>query len=459
MPGARWRSPEETARILAAYDATSGKRRLMDAAAALGCHRSTVARVVAERAGRRRKDVGGAARDGKGPGPGQQSARSAEVGREGETAPAEVTIADGTVTATDRLYSLDDLLRFGAADLSRFYVVSHRFGWYGPTRNPSVENLVGLRPLPGFMLPDAAPPAIRRLPAPPKGHGAPRVTVAFGDTHFGASRDPWTSEVIPYHDEHALDCALQLVEHLAPDAIVFLGDGLDLPEFSTKYDRDPEQEYTTGIAVEAARAWLQALRRTARHAAIYWTEGNHDRRIRDYMRKVAKAAAVLRNPDGAHSVDLPRLLGLADLDVEFVPADRDVRIDDVRYVHGDNREWADLGAVKSRGGATAAEMLKAATECTVYGHTHKAELGARRLHVGGGYRRIWVASPGGLMRPDGVLPGERPDEDRTQGAAVVTSWPDGRASLQLAEIDGGVLTLGQRRWASRVDSCASQAAA
>jgi hypothetical protein len=462
MPrGGRYRTPEYTSRVLAAYDAAEGRTRTARAKAAAvvaGVDRATVLRVVAER--------DGDGRDGKGPGAGSKTARCPERATETAeaTAPAEerrpeVAVADGSIVATDRLYSLDDLLYFGAADRAAWYVSEHRFGWYGPTRNPCVQNQATLRPLPAFLRPEAEPPVIRRLPAPPRAVGAPTVVVALGDSHFGADRDQWTGAVEPYHDARALDLALQLVEHLAPDAVVLLGDLLDLPEWSTKYERSPEQEYTTGLAVEAARTWLQALRRAARHSRIVLLEGNHERRVRDYMAKVAKHAAVVRLPDGDPMVAVPRILGLAELDVEFIPADRDLRIDDVRYVHGDNREWADLGRVKSGGGATAAEMLKRATECTVYGHVHRDEAGARRVHDRGRYRRIWVASPGCLARDDGALPGERPDEDRSQGALVVTSWPDGRASRQVAEIEGGVMLLGQRRWEARPDSCSSQAAA
>ena len=55
------------------------------------------------------------------------------------------------------------------------------------------------------------------------------------DAQFGFRRHVETGVLDPFHDRQALDCVLQVAELEKPDTIIYLGDMMDLPEWSDKF--------------------------------------------------------------------------------------------------------------------------------------------------------------------------------------------------------------------------------
>lgn len=206
----------------------------------------------------------------------------------------------------------------------------------------------------------------------------------------------------PLHDDHAWECAFKAAKFLRPDAIVMLGDMLDLAPFG-KYRLKHGLRGTTQQTLDDMRAKLTRLRRENRGAQIHWLAGNHEERLNNALTDHVPEAATVTG------FAIPALLGLDKLDV-FYHGPYGVRItfDGVDYTHGDKHgTW---------GGQTAAKYLaRATTRSVVFGHSHKSELAWRKTDDG----TIFAMCPGTLCHVDGRVPGTTMYPDWTQGLAIV----------------------------------------
>ena len=250
--------------------------------------------------------------------------------------------------------------------------------------------LDSIRESPEFPVPSPPPPGSK--------------VVAFGDAHFGFVGAE------PTHDEAALGAALALVRAEKPDAVVLLGDMLDLAAWSGKFEKPQAVRYQTKAALEALQAWLVELRE-AHAGAIYYIEGNHEQRIARAIRD--------RLPEAEGLITLPGLLGLDRLAIDYrgeYPRG-DVWLDGVRYHHGE--------VVR----AGVAEVLaRADSHSQVFGHVHRVLFAAHTSHGEDGRSTTWAACPGCLARLDGTVPAASGRVDWQHGAVVVTG---GRAEVRL----------------------------
>lgn len=239
--------------------------------------------------------------------------------------------------------------------------------------------------------------------------------------------------LIPTHDEAACAVALEAAHVLQPSHIVLLGDMLDLAEWSTKYARHPRDKYTTQPALEALHAWIAALRKTAPSARIVYLEGNHeDRMMRAMVERLEEVVDLRAVGDDTPLVSVPGLLGLDELDVEYVgPYGSDWWLWGVQYHHG--------AVVGGGRGGTVAKVLATATHSQVFGHVHRREVASRTISTQQGDRTVTAMSPGCLCRIDGVVPGRQgsPVTDWQHGMAVAYRDETLGAQLHLVPIDHG----------------------
>jgi predicted phosphodiesterase len=204
------------------------------------------------------------------------------------------------------------------------------------------------------------------------------------------------------HDEHAWACAFRAARALRPDAIVMLGDMLDLAPFS-KYRVRHGLRGTTQRTLDDMREKLKLLRQAQRGARIHWLAGNHEQRLDSALADHVPEAATVKD------FALPVLLGVDKYDVQYHgPYGARIEIDGVIYTHGDKHgAW---------GGQTAAKYLsRATTRSIVFGHSHKAELAWRKTDDG----TIFAMCPGTMCHVDGRVPGTTMYPDWTQGLAIV----------------------------------------
>jgi hypothetical protein len=264
-------------------------------------------------------------------------------------------------------------------------------------------------------------PAIRPVKLTIKGAKPPKgkrnksgKTLNIADPHFGFSKDR-RGNLTSFHDRKALSIVLSLAKDIKFDNIAIAGDLLDLAEWSTKFPRKVNLLGTTQPAIYEARWFLTQLRKLQPHAEIKLLEGNHDRRIRDYLIKHARYALELlpgTTFDGEGLMSIPNLLVLDDLDIEYVGEypEGQVWIDNVLYVHG---KYA-----RAKSGVTAAATVQDAQYSTAFGHVHRREQATRTIHGPNGPEEITAFSPGCLCKIDGTVPGT-PRPNWQQGFAVV----------------------------------------
>lgn len=273
-----------------------------------------------------------------------------------------------------------------------------------------------------------------------------RTAVILPDTQIGYRRYE-DGTLDPFHDEAAMDVALRIVRHLRPDVVVLLGDYLDLPSQS-KYVQLPEFAFTVQAAVDRGHRFLAEIRANAPEAEIHLLEGNHDKRLHDYIARNAMEALRLRRanaPDEWPVLSVPTLLRLDELGpvhyVEGYPAGQVWLNDNVVCVHG--------AKVRSAGSTAAAIIDDERVGLTLFGHVHRHEMQSRTRRVRGGHKVAVAATPGCLCRIDGAVPSTKSATDLmgrpvlsaenwAQGVGIVTFEPgNGRYAYEPVAIHDG----------------------
>jgi hypothetical protein len=153
-----------------------------------------------------------------------------------------------------------------------------------------------------------------------------KTIVVLSDIQVGFLRpvdDP--ASLVPMHDPAAIDVALQIVQDLQPDQIGYVGDFLDLPEMS-RWLQHEEFWRTTQPAIDEGYKILAQFEAAAgpreNREPTQFLAGNHDRRLREYVVKNARAAYHLRRaqetPETWPDLTIPRLLRFDDFGIEYV---------------------------------------------------------------------------------------------------------------------------------------------
>jgi len=279
------------------------------------------------------------------------------------------------------------------------------------------------------------------------------TAVIWPDSQVGYYRDV-DGELVPTHDEAAIELALNIVRDVKPTMLVRVGDDLDLPELG-KYRVSPAFAGTTQASIDRNTV-LGAEQRDAAgpSADIVYLAGNHEERFSNYLLDNARAAFGLRQgqtTDGWPVMSVPYLCRLDEHGIDYRPgypmAEVDI-VDDLTVVHGYH--------VNSRG-QTAHKYLDREKRSVIYGHIHRREYAARTYRHGGRSHEIYAASPGCLARLDGAVPSTkgasdldgRPliaagGEDWQHGLGVVHYHPEtGRHTYDTIPINSA----GALRWA------------
>src|SRR5690606_3960263 len=125
----------------------------------------------------------------------------------------------------------------------------------------------------------------------------------------------------------------------------------DLPTLG-KFENDPTFAGMVQYAVDAASAFLAALRSACPNSRIALIEGNHEARLKTNLRKFApELVHVTRPGDKYPAMSVENVLRVDDLDVEYIGEyGTHTWIDGIRSVHGEK--------YGSNGGATVSKMLE-----------------------------------------------------------------------------------------------------
>tara|TARA_Y100000593_G_scaffold88511_1_gene170951 strand:+ start:198 stop:1523 length:1326 start_codon:yes stop_codon:yes gene_type:complete len=243
-------------------------------------------------------------------------------------------------------------------------------------------------------------------------------------------KDRWE----PIHDRRAWDLAVQLCQREQPEEIILLGDMLDLAPVG-RWPIDNSVMGTTYTTMHELHWWIGQLRQAAPSARIRYLEGNHEHRIRrqllDNMREMSGLRPVT-DPDGPELVSIPRLLGLKDLDVEYIggyPGAETWLWSKVRVLHG--------STAKRGSGATVGSLIKDANASLIMGHIHRLELCGKTVTTAQGQATYYAMSPGCICRIDGVVPGSDPKRNWQQGLGIVRRTKRGKILMSLLPIAHG----------------------
>lgn len=195
----------------------------------------------------------------------------------------------------------------------------------------------------------------------------------------------------PYHDKVALDKLIRVAADFQPDQIVQIGDGIDFPQVS-QWSKGTAGEYADTLQshIDGFRSSvLEPMREAAPKAAITWIEGNHDLRVRDFVKKYAAPLGPLR------ALEMPALFGLDDLSVNYERGP--FRIGTNTYaIHGH-----ESGGYSASPTAWDVKFGKryGTDKNFVFGHTHQPFLITRAYGYDGKVTPRFTLNAGSIMDP------------------------------------------------------------
>jgi predicted phosphodiesterase len=93
---------------------------------------------------------------------------------------------------------------------------------------------------------------------------------------------------IPYHDTKAVTLALKVADHVQPDQIIIVGDGIDFHGLS-RFTKDPGVEEMLVDEISEMREFLASLRKRFPKTELIYILGNHENRLVKYIQEQAPA--------------------------------------------------------------------------------------------------------------------------------------------------------------------------
>lgn len=184
---------------------------------------------------------------------------------------------------------------------------------------------------------------------------------------------------------------IKLAEEIQPDAILQIGDGIDFPQVS-QWSKGNAGEFAETLQKDIdgyVSSVLEPLRQAAPKAAITWLEGNHDLRIKDFIRKYAAPLGVLR------ALEMESLFGLQDLSVDYVRGPHRVATN-TYAVHGH-----EAGGYCATPSAWDLKFTKryGSDKNFLFGHTHQPFLITRAFGYDGKVSPRFTMNVGSIMDP------------------------------------------------------------
>jgi hypothetical protein len=294
------------------------------------------------------------------------------------------------------------------------------------------------------IVPEPLVPTVRPIVSPNLDFPTPSRPSATGvssalivaDAHIGFRADDFLRHMRPCHNRQAMDLVVQAAARLQPDAIIILGDLLDMPMFSDKFIRHLEFERMTQPAIIEAHWWLRRLREACPKARIELHQGNHEQRIERSLLANFREACHIKPADELQlppSMSVPRLLSLHKMGIEWVgdyPDDVAWLCNTLQVLHGAHTSASPLAAMS--------KMLKQTTVCRIVGHGHSAEMAGATRHDRDGHTTIIGHSPGCLCQiGEGGPPGETKYQDWQNGMTLAYYADDMLPELHFMPIDKG----------------------
>lgn len=319
------------------------------------------------------------------------------------------------------------------------YDIQIKAGAYGSTDHRQYTNQILLREKKKVGK-DAEPewpvvqPAAPVRVAPPKAAPALvrgwKTAVIFADTQFGFRNlgDEW----VPFHDDAAIDTAWAISREINPHVVVGAGDILDLPSQS-RWAQEASFAQTTQKSLDACHYRMAQLRDSV-SGEIVLIEGNHDKRMQNFVETNALAAFGLKKaglPESWPVMSIPNLLRLDELDIQYqdaYPAAHYWVNDKLKVEHGTKA---------NSNGSTMQKYLRDEPHFSrAAGHSHRLELNTRTTYDRLGRIQSFGINPGCLCRVDGAVPSVHGGIGADgRHAEVFEDWQQGIAVIRYTDED------------------------
>lgn len=170
---------------------------------------------------------------------------------------------------------------------------------------------------------------------------------------------------LPYHDDVALEAAINFGLEYDPTHILLLGDLLDCHQVS---DHEKDADAVTMLReFEIANEFLDYLQDKFPSAKIIYKEGNHEERLPRYLTRNAEALQGL--------ISIPKALNLEERGIDWVADKREILCGKLVVLHG--HEIAGRWGVGVNPARTA--FLKLVTHAMI-GHVHRTTEYMQRIY-------------------------------------------------------------------------------
>ena len=167
----------------------------------------------------------------------------------------------------------------------------------------------------------------------------------------------------PYENMPALREVFNYISDAQPNVVVLGGDVVDLDMLHNKASRREVENKRLLRDFDYAKRRLSVLRERIPNAKIYQLEGNHDERSERYIDD---------HPELEGMLEIPTVLGLADLGIEYVPSWRQgeiLTVGKANFIHG---QYANKNHAFSTVDNYGCNMF--------YGHIHDIQSASKILH-------------------------------------------------------------------------------
>ena len=179
-----------------------------------------------------------------------------------------------------------------------------------------------------------------------------------------------------YADWNAVEAALAFVRYYRPELVCLLGDNVDFEGLS-RFEKPAESVYSIGTDIDACQKLMRLVRESAPSARIIYLRGNHEARLERYLWKHPEAAQLMK----LNGADVPRLVGLADHNIEWFESGHFQANESLMFKHGN--------AVRSRSAYSAMAELEKNGISGASGHTHRLGMHYKTDRRGA---RVWAES-------------------------------------------------------------------
>lgn len=349
---------------------------------------------------------------------------------------SETHNADGSanyVRFSTRPWGYEDYRRFIATTGQDPDAVTFSWGWTSNATGSGFWNkLNNVRPIGATaagggpewpVIQPADPVTVIVADRPAKPVRGMKLAIKGADTQIGFRRLE-DGSLDPFHDDAAMNVFIEVCKSYQPDKVQILGDFLDLAS-QGRFAQEATFAQTTQEALNTGHRFLATLRAACPDAEIVVIEGNHDKRMQNFIEANAIAAFGLKRaglPESWPVMSLPYLLRLDELNIQYVdayPAATDWDNHTTRNIHGTK--------ANSRGSTTSQYVFELPHLNTWAGHTHRVEVTYRSVMGARGEPiESYSANPGCLCRVDGAVPSVNGaiGADGT-AARIVENWQQG----------------------------------